>query len=227
MGRGSSGIGSGGDGFERRGAVGVADNNGRIDLSDSPLRYGKDDSLLDGSRRVAVEKFENRYAKAKIENGATFDADGNITEQRRGGKGSVKTSVAALSQADTFSHNHPREEGVLGGTFSDADLSNFTRFNVKTYRATAKEGTYSISKGKNFDAAGFRRYFNSEFAKVNSSSSTILRNLNKQVRSNSISYDNYLKAFHKESNKMLVGMHNVLIAGQKQFGYTYTLERRK
>lgn len=221
MGRGSSGLG-GGDGFEKKGVKSAAG----VDLSESPLRYGGSDLALNGKRRAAVEAFESRYASAKIENGATFDADGNITEKRRGGKGSVKTSIAALSKADTFSQNHPREDGVLGGTFSGADLSNFTKYtNVKTYRATAKEGTYSISKGSNFDAAGFRNYFTKEFSSIKSAGDTNLRSINK--RFNSTNYETYLHEFRSGQNKMLVDLHNALIKGQKQYGYTYTLERRK
>lgn len=158
-GRGSSNPRGGGDGFEKKGATSVADGNtGSVDLSGSPLRYGKADKALDGQRRVAVEGFENRYRGAKIEYGATFDANGMTTELKRGGKGSVKTSAMKYASADTFSHIHPRGEGVLGGTFSQADLSNFTTYGIKTVRAAAKEGTYSISKGKNFDALGFRQY---------------------------------------------------------------------
>lgn len=226
-GRGSSSS-SGGDGFERKGATSVADGDmGKVDLSGSPLRYGKLDKALDGERRAAVEKFESRYRNAKVENGATFDENGNITEQRRGGKGSVKTSIDKYNAAQTFSHNHPREEGVIGGTFSEADLSNFSTYNVRTVRATAKEGTYSISKGRNFDSKGFREYYRKEYARVVKESNSTLRGLNQRIRSKDISYDKYVKEFKAELNKQLVGLHNALIKGQKSYGYSYTLERGK
>ena len=227
-GRGSSNPQGGGDGFDRKGVTKLQDGSETIDLSDSPLRYGKNDKALDGARRAAVELFEGRYVGAKVENGATFDANGMITEQRRGGKGSVKTSVSKYNAADTFSHNHPRAQGILGGTFSEADLSNFSVFDVTTARAAAKEGTYSISKhwGK-FDSTGFQQYYKSEYARITKEYNSTFRSLNKRMTSNQMAYDAYSREFTKTINKQLVELHNVLISGQKKYGYSYTLERRK
>lgn len=227
-GRGSSNPRGGGDGFEKKGATKLQDGTSTIDLSDSPLRYGKSDKALDGRRRAEVEAFESRYVGAKVENAATFDSSGNITEQRRGGKGSVKTSVAKFNEADTYSHNHPRQQGVLGGTFSVADLSNFSVFDVTTVRAAAKEGTYSISKnwGK-FDSAGFQQYYKSEYARITKEYNSTFRSLNKRVMANQMEYDTYSREFTRTQNKQLVDLHNVLIRGQSQYGYSYTLERRK
>ena len=51
--------------------------------------------------------------------------------------------------------------------------------------------------------------------------------LNKQYNNNSMSYDEYSKKSAKEFNTMLVNLHNAYKQGEKQYGYTYTLERAK
>lgn len=224
MGRGRSGLNAS-NGFQRKGATSFTDGTAVIDLSDSPLRYGKNDTALDGARRASVESFEDKYRDAKVENGATFDANGLITEQMRGGKSNIKTTVAKYDAADTYTHNHPREAGLLGGTFSEADLDNFATYNVRTVRAATKEGTYSISKGSSFDAKGFQSYYTKEFARIKKESNKAIGDLNKRV--NTMDYDDYSRAYDKAFNKTLVDLHNVLISGQKQYGYTYTLERSK
>ena len=216
-GRGSSNPRGGGDGFDKKGVTQLQDGASTIDLTDSPLRYGKNDKALDGPRRAAVEAFESRYVGASVENAATFDADGNITEKRRGGKSSVKTSVAKFNSAETYSHNHPRQDGVLGGTFSVADLSNFSVFDVTTVRAAAKEGTYSISKNwGSFDSAGFQQYYKSEYSRISREYGATFKGLNKRMTSNQMQYDTYAREFTKAQNKQLVELHNVLIKGQKQ-----------
>ena len=214
-----------GGGFKRKGATSVMDGAESIDLSDSPLRYGKKDAALRGARRASVEQFESKYMGAKVENGATFDANGLITEQKRGGKVSVRTTVSKYDAADTFSHNHPREVGLLGGTFSEKDLNNFATYNVKTVRAAAKEGTYSISKGKKFDANGFKAYYQKEYARITKDSNKVIRELNKKF--DTMDYATYSKEYNKAFNKTLVDLHNALINGQKQYGYKYTLEGSK
>ena len=200
-----------------------------IDLSGSPLHYGDKDPNLTGAVRTSIEEFENKRWKNKIEYSRFVDANGNIIEENRGGKGSVKATYHARTTAEAMTHNHPRsgdESGLLGGTFSTGDLNNFVRFNQSTYRATAAEGTYSISKLKGFDSAGFKSYYTSESSKNRGTYNATMKTLNSSVRSGSMSYDDYRAAAHKAFNTYLVAEHNSLRAGQKLYGYHYTLERR-
>lgn len=200
-----------------------------IDLSDNPLRYGGMDSSLVGKNREVIEQFEDVRWKNKIEFARYIDSEGRVIEERRGGSGSVKSSFYAATTATVMTHNHPRskkDEGCLGGTFSSADLSNFARFNQTTYRATAAEGTYSISKAKNFNENGFTSFVSKEYGKSNRSYSEKMKSLGNQYRSGNIAYSDYLKSANRAFNAHVVEMHNSLIAGQKQYGYTYTLERR-
>lgn len=141
---------------------------------------------------------------------------------------SVLTLHARMS-AEAMTHNHPRtgnESGLLGGTFSTSDLNNFVRFSQTTYRATAAEGTYSISKLKGFDSRNFKQYYTSESAKNRGAYSTTMTSLNSSYRSGSMSYDDYRAEAHRAFNTYLVAEHNSLRAGQKLYGYHYTLERR-
>lgn len=67
----------------------------------------------------------------------------------------------------------------------------------------------------------------SEYSRVTREGNSIIRELNKTVNANTTAaeYESYTKKWRKESNRQLVALHNVLIGGQKKFGYTYTLER--
>lgn len=215
-------------GFIAKSALGASGEE--IDLSDYPLRYGEIDGNLVGKPRETIEQFEDARWKNKIEFSRFVDSEGNVIEDNRGGTGSVKASYNARLTADVMTHNHPRqknEKGCLGGTFSTGDLNNFARFNQTTYRATASEGTYSISKTKSFNKNSFASYVARENKKNYSAYKDAIASLGKKYRDGALVYSDYVTKAHKAFNAYLVDEHNSLIAGQKEHGYTYTLERRK
>ena len=195
---------------------------------DGELKFGAKDPALNPTVRKNIESWEAKRANAKVEYAYSVDANGNPIGRGeiRGGKGSVRTPYSYHSTPDaTFTHIHPRGDGMLGGTFSDADLSNFAYFGNKTERAKAKEGTYSISKDKGFDAKGFMSYAKSSQSKHRDEYTKKVDNLVKTYRTTDMSYDDYLKGNAKAFNTYLVKRHNDLIAGQKKYGYKYTLEK--
>ena len=116
---------------------------------------------------------------------------------------------------------------MLGGTFSSADLHNFAIGGNTTCRATAKEGTYSISKGKNFDKAGFNSYVAKANADFKTSQREAHSKIQKSYNDGKISYEQAKLQQGKAFNTALVNLHNAYLNGQKQYGYTYTLEKRK
>lgn len=203
-----------------------------IDLRDSPLAYGDKDTNLSDAARKAVEEFENKRVKAKIEFGMAYDANGvPVEKELRGGHGSVKPTWRVFNYSEVFSHNHPRsnEPGRLGGTFSDADLSCFTDWpKMKTMRATASEGTYSISKKSNFDAAGFRSYVKQIYKECSERHEKAFDDLLGRYHNptSTMTGKQYREEKAKLFNQYLVDTHNQLRAGAKKYGYDYTLERR-
>ena len=221
-------MGSRGAGSGRTGAkiTSFSDGNTTIDLSESPLVYGERDKALTGKAREAIENFENRRYKNKIEFSTFVTEDGSVIEENRGGRGSVGASYLARKTADAMSHNHPRPEGVLGGTFSTGDMSNFVQYKQHTYRATAKEGTYSISKGKNFDGKNFLSAFKKAESEITKAAQNEFDSLNSKVRTGALSYEQAVKKGAIANNKMLVGLHDWFLKNQKKYGYTYTLEKR-
>lgn len=233
MAKGARGGKRGGGGFRQITEL-TAPDGSKIDLSEYPLKTGAKDATLTGDARKALEAFENRRYKNKIEYSYFIDADGNlIGKENKGGKGSVKASYEARMTATAMSHNHPRsgnETGTIGGTFSEADIRNFVRYNQKTYRATALEGTYSISKGQKFDGAGLNRYFQSENAKIRSAARkkadkaySAYKSVANQFFSGKATYEEakaaekkYTQDIKKINNETFVGFHNVLLNGQKK-----------
>ena len=221
---GSSGIGgsAGGSKFVKE-----INGTGKIDLSDNPLKYGPKDYTVNKRNRDAVDKFEQTHFKDKVEHGVLIDKDGNIVEQNSGGKGEVTLKKSSYGKATTMSHNHPSDTGMLGGSFSEADIKPFVEVRgLKTMRATAKEGTYSISKREGFDGKGFQRYNNTQRNKYRRQMNDRLSSLQSQYERKEISYAKYLTERNKTKNKYLVNMHNSYIDGQSKYGYSYTLERR-
>lgn len=203
--------------------------NDTIDLSETPLVYGDDDKGLTGNARDVIEKWEAKRVKNKLEYNISVDQDGKLLHSEvKGGKTSVRVPVSGLQEGAIHTHIHPREDGLLGGTFSDGDLYNFANHGVATYRARAKEGAYSITKNKNFDKDGFKSYVSrlnhSEDAKLQ----TKMKEYRDKMRSDkSYTYAQYSSDFNKAFNSLLVSLHNGYMAGQKQYGYSYTLERGK
>ena len=196
---------------------------------DGDLIFGGLDKTVPQAVRKNLDVWENKRYGNKVEYAMSYYPDGTpIGKEVKGGKGSVKTPLSYhATDGATFTHNHPRGDGMLGGTFSSADLHNFAIGGNTTCRATAKEGTYSISKGKNFDKAGFNGYV----AKANIDFITYQREAHSKIQKSyndgKISYEQAKLQQGKAFNTALVNLHNAYLNGQKQYGYTYTLEKRK
>lgn len=232
----SSGIHRGGTGGGHS-ITTFQDGDKTIDLSGAPLIYGAKHDL--GQTDTAIKNFENRRRSAKIEFGTTVGPDGLVIGETRGGKGSVRTPVYQMMRASTFSHIHPREAGTLGGSLSPEDIDVFVKYgNLNVMRAAAKEGTYSIMRGSNFDGAGLRQYIHGVDRQIKAQTRADTKGLKEQA-------DNLIKAYragnitaaeyNKEAvrinaesrtfaNKALVALHNAYLDGQSKYGYSYTLE---
>lgn len=216
--------GTGGTGGTAKGEL-ILPNGSKIEF-DGDLKYGKKDPTLTPEARKSIEAWETKRGTAKIEYAYSVYEDGTpVGQECKGGKGSVRSPITYKGEGTTFTHIHPRGDGMLGGTFSEADMRNFARNKGKTTRAKAKEGTYSISKTGNFDMQGFSSYV----SKANKDFSTTYRSkvkaLGKDFQSGKISYDEYVKGNAKAFNTALVNLHNTYSKGQKTYGYTYTLEK--
>ena len=92
---------------------------------DGELKFGKKDTALSNEARKAIEAWEDKRVKMKVEYGYATDADGNpIGSEVRGGKGSVRMPYQyTMGEGNIWTHVHPRGDGILGGTFSDADIN--------------------------------------------------------------------------------------------------------
>lgn len=216
----------------RGGVKSVVTQGGKtVDLSNNPLFYGKDDNALTGAKRQTIEEFEKRRGNSKIEYGILLDKNGNIITENRGGKGSVSYYTDDLAKAEVLSHIHPRgkgQEDYLGGTFSGTDFNLFNKYNnLQTMRAKATEGTYSITKGKNYDPKGFMDYYNKNEKAYRNEVSNKRKELSSKYSNGEITYNQYVNGSKQAFNDYLVNSHNAFMKGQKQYGYTYTLERKK
>ena len=226
-GRGGSGGGGSGRGRGRGLMREVVSYTGdTIDLSEFPLSYDNPDPAVKGDVRSKIQEFEGKRLRAKVEYGTVIGSDAEPLGETRGGRGSVKIPISWLNSGQVFSHNHPRQGAELGGTFSLADLQGFSTTNVSTYRATAAEGTYSITKGKNFDGARALAYFNRVDSECRSRYEAAMKAVNASFLRGELTQKQYDERYSKEFNRYLVDSHNQLRAGSKTYGYDYRLEKR-
>lgn len=197
---------------------------------DGDLNYGKKDSTLSPTVRKEIETWENKRRKNKVEYAYAVNPDGTpIGPEIKGGRGSVSTPYSYHNTPDaTFTHIHPRgrgQEGYLGGTFSLADLRNWASKAGKTGRAVAKEGTYSISKTKKFDAKGFMAMAKKADADFNSDYKSAVKALDAKYHSRTISLAEWMQGSTKAFNTALVKLHETYRQNQSKYGYEYTLEQ--
>lgn len=204
----------------------VKEPNGNIiDLSNIPLYYGEKDKLNDKMRR-SFNNFENKYYQSPIEYGRLITLNGKILQEAKGDATKVQTKTKYWLKAAGFSHIHPREQGVLGGTFSTGDMIPFVKYGIKTIRASTKEGTYSFTKKTGFKNSDFKKYYESKCLSAQTTFSGRIFLINKAYKKGEIDSLTYQERYNYYINEMFVEMHNALIEGQNEFKYYYTLERR-
>lgn len=223
---GGRGATSGGTGASFRGELRLADGS-KLEY-DGTLKYGANDKALTGATRHVITTWEERRVKNKIEYAYAVDEQGKVIGESRGGKGSVRSPrLFHTVQNSVFTHIHPRDDkSTLGGTFSQQDLRNFYSYNNKTMRAVAREGTYSISKTKNFNATGFANMVSQATKDFNNTYKDTMSNLNREYMANKLEYTEYRRKSAKAFNTALVNLHREYSKHAKEFGYIYTLERR-
>lgn len=233
MGRGSSGSKGGSGGGGKTIVQVIAPDGTVIDISDMPLVSDGEDMAVSGELRKVLEEQEAKHFKAHTEYCLLTDAEGKpIVGELHGGKTSVKLPGDAVDEAAVLTHNHPRsatkEAGIIGGTFSDADLMTFSHANnMDTIRASAMEGTYSMTKKAGFDGHKFRGYVRS----INKARTAELKSAQKKLEHDYVYGNMKMAEFTGKAkanfNQFLVNLHNDLRAGQAQYNYSYTLEGGK
>lgn len=228
MGRGSSGLKNGGG----HAVTEVAVQSGITVKLNMPLIYGDKDPAITGNLRNVLEAQEAKHLNDSIEYGyGAYDNGDVVMNELVGTSEGVRVPVYVLNESVAFTHSHPRgareDAYMIGGTFSKGDMDLFSLYAVRTYRASAAEGTYSITKSEKFNAKGFFSYYKNKFDSNMNDFMQKRENLKKRsARGEFSSYDDYLKHYSAAFNDMLISNHNALREGQSKYGYSYTLERR-
>ena len=224
------GRGSNGSGGGSQNVYTVTTQSGDTITLNNPLVYSADKKAgLLQSQKDALDRFYGRHKGSKIEYGVLIDGKGNIILEKRGGRGTVGMPMSDYNRAFVQEHLHPRgkgEEAQIGGTFSKGDLQTFADTYIRTMRAAAYEGTYSITKASGFDPIKFIQFQKNMHEETQKKYKSQDAAVGKLLLNGSITYDEYEKARNMNFNNYLVDRHNALLAGQKAYGYTYGLERR-
>ena len=194
---------------------------------DGDLTYTKNDTSITQAQRSVLDVWEAKREKMKIEYANAVGYMGSEYGELRGGPNGVNLPPKFFAnKGSVITHIHPREDGGLGGTFSDADIFAWSRGNGMSIRAVAKEGTYSISKGKNFNGSGLSRWYTKAMNQRLDEHTDRKLALMKDMKSGKISYSTYTAEKTKSFNTALVDMHNDLMKNQSVYGYNYYLEKK-
>lgn len=180
-------------------------NKETIKLTGKGLQYGDLDRNIDKKTRDRMEHFENKWLyRSEREQLMSLSNVGGERQVARFSSGSTEST--AFMRGDVVTHIHPREKGILGGTFSNPDIAAFITSDAKTMRAVAKEGTYSITKKAGFKGEQLYEDYLKEKVRLESMSNEI--------------------SASRRMNDFLVESHDWLLKNQKKYGYFYTLEMR-
>lgn len=154
-GRGSTSMGSSTKSGKLRKQYGDASKYQQLDVSalkDFPVKLKHD-----------FEKFMNMNAE-EVEYGYLIDKNDRVVAGAKGDKHSVAVEYSGSEEGFTLTHNHPNN---YGGTFSGADISHLTEAKLKSIRAVAKEGTYTMTATKKANYMGLNRALAKDINKIN------------------------------------------------------------
>ena len=135
---------------------------------------------------------------------------------------------------------HAGRDGKLGGTFSTGEINNYILFGQGAYSITAPEGIYRLEETAKFDANGLQTYYRkaSKAARIKYENAANIAHLDYKLAEGAYSNGEISKAQlekarrkakaaeRKAYNAMLVEQHNALRAGQRKYGYVYSLEKK-
>ena len=219
-------MGAGRSPAARNSVMQVTAQNGKTVYLSSPLVYGRRDKL-----QIPVgelDKWEQaKKNSSRNEQVAMLADDGSVLYEGGGGKNSAGLPPQFLTKTAVLTHTHPRGKMTkqIGGTLSTQDLFVFNSFkNIQTMRAVAAEGTYSITKGANFNAHEFKllvKDMNKAYKNMQAKVDTI----GVDYLTGKITQHAYYKNTEQVFNAYLVDSHNTLLKGRKKCGYSYSLER--
>lgn len=211
----------------------IASNKDSITINGDKIEYEGNltqtinDPSLNATQRSIVEAWEKKRENQKIEYANAVGYNGSEYGEIRGTRNHVNTpKYYQENKGSVFTHIHPRDSGMLGGTFSVADIQNWVYKASQTKRAVAKEGTYSISKGKNFNARQFMAYYSNAYKTEEKVYSAKVKGLMNQLSSGQIGIKQFGSESNKAFNTFLVALHKDLMDNQNTYGYHYYLEKR-
>lgn len=204
--------------FGGRGAssLGGSTKSGKLRRKLSSKHYEQlDVSALSGFPVKLKDEFEN-YMDMKsyeVENGYLMDKDGKVVAGARGDKHSVGVAYSGSQEGFTLTHNHP---SGYGGTFSGPDIAHLTEGKLKSIRAVAREGTYSMTakKGANYD--GLNRALAKEMNK-----------LNQRGAKKGLSAQNKGKSKNEVRKAYVDVLHDWYKKNASKYGFTYSFKPNK
>lgn len=208
--------------FGGRGAFsslsGRTSNNGMLEN-----RKGKPSKQLDVSHMAGfpindIAEFESyiRMANERVEYGYIIDKNGKMVAGAKGTSGSV--GIAYDNQeGTTVTHNHP---GSYGGTFSDGDINHLTMAKLKSIRAVAKEGTYSMKATKRANPIGLNKALAKDLKNIHIKARINANNATSKVT-------NKRKAKIVERKAYTDTVSDWYKTNAKKYGYTYSFKPNK
>lgn len=149
-GRGSSSYSASGKGFDGAGGSGASDVEEIMLAGNTGWVNGNEVSVAS-----TLARWEDGRRNLNHEEMLVIGDDGFPVAAYKGDRHSVAFE-GEKTRGMTVTHVHPDK---YGGTFSEADISNFNKFNQKEIRASAREGTYSLKATRNANWDGLNKAY--------------------------------------------------------------------
>lgn len=168
------------------------------------------------SAEKSLDYLEKVYKKDMTkEQFQVLDDQGFIVRAFQGDRHSVAVDASTRDYARgrIGTHNHP---SAYGGTFSEADVTFFSRTRMKEIRASAREGVYSFRRTRNTKAGAFELALDNAMPSITKRMEKVLKRVENRRYSTTVKRRLAVNVLHRWYQR-----------NAPKYGIEYTFERNK
>lgn len=177
-----------------------------------------------------LDETENHIRKKKKEVLVVFDKKGKAIKAYQGDEVSVAFPVeeAKKWKGLTVTHNHPKNWGEFGGTFSFEDIRNTTVYKFGSHRAVGcgqGEKNYILKATKKARPMAFNRRVAEDIPWLREKMYETVNRIKQDYINNKQNYKNYGHALHIARQKSVGMLNSYYREVAEQYGYIYRTQK--
>lgn len=185
---------------------------------------------LDASGFGTLDETENHIRKKKREVLVVFDKNGTAFKAYQGDATSVAFPVSEAKKWKglTVTHNHPKNWGAFGGTFSFQDMRNATVYEFGSHRAVGcgqGEKNYILKATKKAKPMAFNRRIAEDIPWLREKMHDVANQVKLDYKKNKQNYKDYGHALHIARQKSVGMLNSYYREVAEQYGYIYRTQK--